>query len=391
MDNKILLIEICNYIDYPIGGYTAFAKQMLTAFGNQLVLVGMSEDENTPIGKWIKKEINGEEFDFFSVIKVKKTNKKSFIPGRLKSYWAVWKYKSKILEIGIENVFIQAPEVQFALRNESIKNLCIRIPGVENPLTISRYWYGKYFSKIFDYFFFKILRKSNVILASADNLAINNFLVRGRNMLDPSKVIEFPTRVNTNIFYTMSKNKVRNDLEINLNKKVIVTTGRLSELKGWRFMLESFMIFRETYPDSLFIFLGDGEERKKIEDYIEFHNITEHVLLAGRIEHKELSLFLNSADIFVMGSYFEGWATSLVEAIACAKPVVCTNFSSAKELVENGTNGYVIEKHDENLFAELMITSLTIPEKNLLSKSEEIQKYATSNLKDSILNHWKLI
>jgi hypothetical protein len=53
MSNKrILLIEVCNFTDYPIGGYLSFAKQMLTAFGNQLALVGLG-DEETTIGKWM--------------------------------------------------------------------------------------------------------------------------------------------------------------------------------------------------------------------------------------------------------------------------------------------------------------------------------------------------
>lgn len=53
MDSKkILLVEICNFTDYPIGGYLSFAKQTLTAFGNQLALVGLG-DEDTTIGKWM--------------------------------------------------------------------------------------------------------------------------------------------------------------------------------------------------------------------------------------------------------------------------------------------------------------------------------------------------
>ncbi len=69
MSNKrILLIEVCNFTDYPIGGYLSFAKQMITAFGNQLALVGLEDDE-TPIGKWTKKNINGIVYDCFAVAK----------------------------------------------------------------------------------------------------------------------------------------------------------------------------------------------------------------------------------------------------------------------------------------------------------------------------------
>ncbi len=386
---KILFIEVCNFVDYPIGGYLAFAKQMITAFGSELYLVGMSTDD-TPIGKWIKKDINGITYNFFSVKKCQPTNVKTIIPGRLKSYWAVTRFKKKILEKNINNIFIQTPEVLFALRNESFKNLCVRIPGVENPLAISRYWYGKYFAKIFDYYFFKYLKKSNIILASADNQAIIDFINRGKNAIINKKVIQFPTRVDDKIFHPISKVIARNKLALPETKKIIVTTGRLSELKGGKFMLTSFMHFRKTCCDSHFIFIGDGEDRNKIHQFVIEKNLSENVSITGRLSHEKVSLFINAADIFMMGSYIEGWATSLAEAVACGKPVVCTNFSSANELIKENENGYILNERDEEHCSALMLKCLNIPEEKLLKKSVEMSKYSTANLKESILEYWKL-
>ncbi len=387
---QILFIEICNYTDYPIGGYLTFAKQMLTAFGNQLVLVGMATDD-TPVGRWIKKEINGVIYDYFSVRKVNKTNNRPLIPERLKNYLAVRKYRKKIFSKKINNVFIQTPEVLFALKGYKINNLCVRIPGVENPLTISRYWYGKYLAKVFDYFFFRELTKAGIILATANKQAIENLVSRNNNVLPLNNFIQFPTRINTDIFHPIPKIVARNKIKLNKESKIIVTTGRLSELKGWILMLKSFMIFRATYPDSLFAFLGDGEDRKKFEEFIIKNNLEKDVLLTGRLKHESLSLYLNAADIYIMGSYVEGWATSLVEAIACEKPVVCTNFSSANELVINGFNGFVINKRDEYLFSEKMIVAVNnINAENLTIAAEKMKAYATSHLKASILRNWKI-
>jgi glycosyltransferase involved in cell wall biosynthesis len=386
---KILVIEICDYNSYPIGGYLSFAKQLLTAFGDQLVLVGLSTDD-TPVGVWVKKEINNVTYDFFAVRKSNISNKKSIIPGRLKSYFAVRKYRKEIFKHGIENVFVQTPEVLFAIHQINSINLCTRIPGVENPLSISRYWYGKYFAKFFDILFFHALRKSNTILASADKFAIIDFLKRGNNVLHSERVIQFPTRVDTKIFQPVKKELARDILGINSSKLVIVTTGRLSALKGWKFMLESYIEFLLDYPDSIFIFLGDGEDRPKIQEFIKNKNIQHNVQLAGRLSHEKLALYLNASDVYVMGSFIEGWATSLVEAVACAIPVVCTNFSSAKELVEDGYNGFVIETHVKKIFSNAIKECLKIPQQNLIEKSDEMQKYASSSLENSILEHWEL-
>ena len=119
---KILLVEICNYEDYPIGGYLSFAKQMLSSFDNQLLLVGLSTDETT-VGEWSKKEINGIEYDYFSVMHSKTNSRKSLIPARLKSYLAVRKYRDKILSKGVDNVFIQTPEVFRSKIRDNLNNI----------------------------------------------------------------------------------------------------------------------------------------------------------------------------------------------------------------------------------------------------------------------------
>lgn len=388
-DKKILLIEICNFTDYPIGGYLSFVKQMLTAFGNQLALVGLATDD-VPVGEWVKREIDGVVYDYFAVAKFAKTNKKTFIPYRLQSYFAVKKYRNEILNIGVDNVFIQTPEVLFALRDAEIKNMCCRIPGVGNPMTYSRYWYGKLFANVFDFYFFKELKKTNTVLATADKKSINDFIEKSKGKLSSDKVFQFPTRVNAQIFKPLVMSEERFALNLPASKKIIVTTGRISELKGWKFMLDCFIQYRKVYTDSLFIFIGDGEDRDKVEAYITLLGISDSVIITGRVNHNLLAKYLNSADIYIMGSYLEGWATSLVEAISCGKPVVCTNFSSATDLIENGVNGFVVEGHSISTFTDAMIKCDEIRFDHLILKSKSMEQFSTSNLKQSIFNYWSL-
>lgn len=389
-DKRILLVEICNYTDYPIGGYLSFAKQMLSSFDNQLLLVGLSTDKTT-VGEWGKKEINGIEYDYFSVMHSNLNSRKSIIPARLKSYLAVRKYRDKILSKGVDNVFIQTPEVLFALRKSNIKNVCTRIPGVENPMKISRYWYGKYFASIYDFLFYKLVKKSSVIFASADSNAIKKFIDEGKGILSAEKVIQFPTRVNTEIFYPKNKGNCRELLKLDKNEILITTTGRLNKLKGWEFMLDCFLEFNKIYNNSKFVFIGDGEDRNKIEKKIIDMKLESKVSIAGRLNHDKLSQYLGASNLYIMGSYVEGWATSLVEAIASGIPVCVTDFSSASDLVENGLNGYIIKDHDKAKFVKSMIDCLNLSENDLEQKSLSLENMSVSNLKKSILKHWRLI
>ncbi len=387
---RILIIEGCNYVDYPIGGYLSFAKQMISAFGNQLVLVGFSED-NSKIGVWSKKIINGVYFDYFSIRKVNRTHKKPLIPERLKIYFAIKKYKKKILSIGVKNIFIQTPETLFALGLTKELNICTRIPGVENPLLISRYSYGKYLAKIFDYFFFKYLNNVNMILATADQKAINDFIGRSKGLISKNEIKQFPSRIDTNIFHPLNKETCRKRCGISLDMKVIVTTGRLTSLKGWELMLKAFMLYKEKVDNACFYFLGDGEERIRIQNFIEINNLQRDVFIVGRLTHDELALYLNSADVYVMGSFVEGWATSLMEAIACAKPVVITNFSSSYELVTSGVNGYILESRNEKEFADCIEKCSELSVKDVSINAFRMQEYSTCFLAQKIIEDWKLV
>lgn len=179
-------------------------------------------------------------------------------------------------------------------------------------------------------------------------------------------------------------------LKLPVVKKIIVTTGRISELKGWKFMLDCFVKFKETNHDSIFIFIGDGEDRLKVESYIKHLNISDSVIITGRVNHNVLANYLNATDIYIMGSYIEGWATSLVEAISCAKPVVCTDFSSACDLIESDINGFVIENRNVDSFVEAMQKCENILSDTLIQHSKKMILYSASNLKKNILDFWKL-
>jgi glycosyltransferase involved in cell wall biosynthesis len=156
-------------------------------------------------------------------------------------------------------------------------------------------------------------------------------------------------------------------------------------------MIDCFALFKTKYPDSLFYFLGDGEDRSNLEKYIDERQLSEYVSIKGKLEPLMIALYLNACDLYIMGSYIEGWSTSLVEAIACGVPVCTSNFSSANDLITSGFNGFVNDRRDENEFAEQMGQALNLPKEALIEKSHEMQKYSVSNLKNDLLANWKLL
>lgn len=385
--NRILIIDFCDYEDYPIGGYLTFAKNMMISFGSSLALVGITTDISDPIGKWFRKNINGINYDFFAYKYYSKLTTKHTIPDRLVSFFYIKMYKKKILGINIPNIFIQRQEILIAVKPFEKANICFCLAGLENPLKISKYWYSYIFADYFEKLFFKYLLNVNVILASGNKKSIEEMILRSNGLIKNGSVTQFPSRINTDIFKPLIKSEARSKLGIP-DVPSIVTTGRLGWAKGWKFMIDCFCLFETFKPGSLFYFIGEGEDFEEIKDYIDLKGKAGKIILAGKKNADEVALFLNAADLFIMGSFKEGWSTSLIEAIACGTPACVTNFSSAKEIIIEGKNGYVIDEHNSDIFVKGMLRALELKKPVF---NENVKAYSTIKLKGDLLETWNLV
>jgi len=253
---------------------------------------------------------------------------------------------------------------------------------------MSKYWYGKYFARLFEKKFFSGLKRVKLILATGDDEGIEEIEVRSKKAIQKSSIIKFPTRINTDIFKPLCRNETRMRLKVSGNGFIILTICRLNRFKGWQFMIDCFILFEKIVPNSLFYIVGEGEDFQKIIAYIQGKNIPQKVILTGREKPDKISLLINASDLFIMGSYKEGWSTVLSEAIACGVPSCVTNFSSAKEIICEGRNGYVIMERNENLFVQGMLKATKIPRPVF---NDNVKAFSTARLKEDLLNIWKLI
>ena len=88
-----------------------------------------------------------------------------------------------------------------------------------------------------------------------------------------------------------------------------------------------------------------------------------------------------------MGSYKEGWSTSLIEAIACGTPGCVTDFSSAKEIIVEGLNGYVIDDHNVDAFVEGMSKAIELTRPVY---RDNVLSFSMDKLKSDMTKIWEL-
>jgi glycosyltransferase involved in cell wall biosynthesis len=365
---NVLLIESCNFKDYPIGGQLFFARQVMQTYGNRLALVGISTDD-TPVGHWIKKEIDGSNYQFFAIGRRRSDRKKPLIPERIRSSIQLWRYRKKILSLNIQNIFIQAPELLIVATKWKNCNICYQFPGVENPLLMPRYKWGKPLAGIFDQRLLRSLHKTDTILACADQNAISNLLTKRFPSFPRDKIVQFFTRVDTNFFCPSDMHEARKRLHLPLNKTVLVTTGRINGVKGWDFLLNSFEIFQQKEPDSILIFVGDGEDRLTLKNRIESSRLDKQIIITGFQSPRKVAEYLNAADVTLVGSYKEGWSIAMLESLACGNPIVSTQVSGANDMIVQNKNGFIVENRDSTQFAHAISKALELHDSLNISRN----------------------
>jgi glycosyltransferase involved in cell wall biosynthesis len=379
-----------NFEDFPVGGTLSFSRQMINEFKGQVALVGLVTGDRDPVGKWFDKDINNIIYNYFGIGRYKKSDKKPLIPIRLKTFVQLLFYLPRIRKIENRNVFTQSPQFLFALSFFKWHSLCFCFAGITNSVAISRYKYLRNLGIIYEKNLFKILKKkANVILAAADQRSIRDAITRTGNILNPDDIITFPTRFDPSIFYPVGKDLSRKQLNFSDDEILLVTTGRLSWVKGWQLLIDATMVLysEDDFKRIKLVFIGEGEDKSLIENYNRFLFDKGAIKLTGKLRQNDLALYLNAADVFVMGSFYEGWPTSLIEALACGCRIVTTSFSAASEIVTEGKNGYIINDRDPSNFAGLVKKALALKEEISYSLCRS-ERYSVKNLKNDLEKVW---
>jgi glycosyltransferase involved in cell wall biosynthesis len=355
---RVLLIEGCDFERHPVGGQLTFATQLLSAFGSRLALVGLTSGQD-PIGTWTKKRIERTEYDYFAVGSVNATATRPLVPSRLSMFLQVRRWKSALLAAQIRDVLVLAPEVLMALHRWGWDSICFSFAGVTNPLTKPRYPWARHLSQLFERAMFRSLSHADVILAAADHQAVTDLVRRSAGTLTESRIIQFPTFVDMTVF------RPRDSPIPNVGHchPRIVSCGRLNRVKGWELVIAAFeRLVRRHQPSASLVFVGDGEDRRSLEAMVDRLALRDRVSITGFVDRAMVANHLSAADVVVTGSHFEGWPTSVLEALACGVPVVSTSVGGVHELIRDGRNGFVVSGRDPEAFSRAINDCLALPD-----------------------------
>jgi L-malate glycosyltransferase len=138
---------------------------------------------------------------------------------------------------------------------------------------------------------------------------------------------------------------------------IVGNVAALVPHKGQRYLIDAAALVVRQVPDARFIIAGEGELRPALERQIKEHRLEKHVVLAG-FRPDVLSLH-KTFDVFVLSSTTEGLGTSLLDAMACSKPIVATLAGGIPEVVEDRVTGLLVAPKDPEALARAIVALLT--------------------------------
>lgn len=130
-------------------------------------------------------------------------------------------------------------------------------------------------------------------------------------------------------------------------KRMILSVGRLVPEKGIEYIKQISLNLLEKYPGWQWVILGDGIERRNLEQFIKAHQLEDRLILKGNVEN--VDEYLQQASIFVVTSKYEGLGLSMLEAREMKVPCVSFNIKMGpREVIHDGIDGYLVEPFDCN-------------------------------------------
>lgn len=243
-----------------------------------------------------------------------------------------WNYATNFLAIVTAKFY----GIKLCLRGENPLNQ--ELLKSKNILLLRKIFFKYLFFPLFDYFCY---------IGSQNKKLYEYYDVPAK------KLIFTPYAVDNDRFkaeyekYRVQKTEIRKELGLPVDKRIILTSGKYIYKKRPMDLLKAFQLLNND--NAALVFLGDGELRTEMENYIKENNL-EQVYLTGFKNQTEVGKYSAAADLFVISSGAgETWGLVVNEAMIFGLPIIASDLvGCTADLVIDGNNGFKFKCGDIN-------------------------------------------
>ncbi len=228
--------------------------------------------------------------------------------------------------------------------------LASRRTGIPYVATCHGYFNAKLSRRLFDTWGEKVIAISEAVRAHLEK----DFKV------DPKRIEVIYNGIDlqrfSNIYSADQIARARRSLGIQRGN-VIGTMGRLSSIKGQKFLIEAMKEIASKSKDTYCLMIGSGREEAALIDLSRALGLEERVIFTGAA-YMDIPLYLACMDIFVLPSIEEGLGLALLEAMSLGRPCVASATGGIKDIINDGVNGILTPVGDSHAIAKAVLKIL---------------------------------
>lgn len=226
--------------------------------------------------------------------------------------------------------------------------------------------------------------RSDIVTTVSDALKVETY-----ERIETTKPIEtIYNFVDEEVFHPMDGSKLKQQFGIREDERVLIHISNFRKIKNIPDIIEAFMKVREAMPAKLLL-VGDGPEKHRIMDKLKAMPYKQDVLFLGKQEN--IAELFSISDLKLLLSEKESFGLVLLEAMACGVPGIGTNIGGIPEVIEHGTNGYLVELGDVDAVAQYAIELLSDEDKLTQFRMNALDTVQTKFKSEKIIEQYEKI
>jgi 1,2-diacylglycerol 3-alpha-glucosyltransferase len=273
-------------------------------------------------------------------------------------------------------------------RRRGIKSVATNHPGPEVNSVFNKF--SRFLSAILEFFSWRwlagFLNQADLVTAPSKAAAR---MVKNRGVKRP--VVPVSCGVNLSRFHATpeeDQSSVRKRYKLDPSKVTFIFTGRLDGEKRVDVLIKALKLV--NHKDIQVAIAGKGTLDADLQKLAKRLNVHHMVRFLGLIDHDDLPVLLNSADIFIMPGDVESLSLSTLEAMACGIPVIAANSMALPELIEDGVNGYLFAPRNPADLARVMDLMVSNPDRWSEMRKATLERVANHDVERMYENYERL-
>lgn len=212
---------------------------------------------------------------------------------------------------------------------------------------------------IYYYFIYDLIfiRGANAIIATSNE---QERIIEKTYFIEKDRIFKVFNGIDPELFVYKKNESIRNRYKLLFDTNFILSIARLEKDKGIQNIIAVLPNILKELPNTRLMIIGDGSYAPELKKQVKRLNLENNVIFTGMLPFESLPDYFNACDLFVNPTIRQnGYDLTILEAMACEKPVVVSNIGSVPTVIEDGVDGLLVPTGDIKKLAEAVIKVLT--------------------------------